>query len=75
MYFFLDKLPQWYILELKCGRKSHCERGKYKMKEFRFVVNGKPSAWRSIKNMTVALMNYFADSFNEQFDDWYIEYR
>lgn len=45
------------------------------MKEFRFVVNGKPSLWRSIKNMTVALMNYFADSLNEQFDDWYIEYR
>ena len=45
------------------------------MKEFRFVVNGKASAWRSIKNMTVALMNYFADSFNEYFEDWYIEYR
>ncbi len=45
------------------------------MKEFRFVVNGKASAWRSIKNLTVALMNYFADSFNEYFEDWYIEYR
>lgn len=60
---------------IEMWQKVTLRKGKYKMKEFRFVVNGKASAWRSIKNMTIALMNYFADSFNEQFDDWYIEYR
>ena len=44
------------------------------MTEYRYVVNGKAGRWRSI-NTTVALLNYIADAFNEQFKDWYIEFR
>lgn len=45
------------------------------MKQYRYVVNGKAREWRSL-DTTIALMNYIADSFNEQFgDNWYIEYK
>ena len=45
------------------------------MKQYRYVVNGKAGAWKSLENTTVAMLKYLADAFNERFDDWYMEYR
>lgn len=44
--------------------------------EFRYVINGKPYAWQNCENVSVAKMNYVAESLTEQFgNNWYIEYR
>ena len=46
------------------------------MNEFRFVVNGKPGRWKPTKNISIAIANYLAHMFQEQFpNNWSIEYR
>lgn len=46
------------------------------MNEFRFVVNGKPGRWQPTKNISIAIANYLAHMFQEQFpNNWYVEFR
>ena len=46
------------------------------MNEFRFVVNGKPGRWQPTRSVSVAIMNYLSNMFNEQFkNNWSVEYR
>lgn len=46
------------------------------MKQYRYVVNGKPDViWKPLGNLSLAMMIYKADALNEYFDNWYIEYK